>query len=66
MGYTGQTPIEYVGVILGAAIKEGHSGPVFIQGDHCQIKASEYFENKTKEVSALKGHGGGLCCRRFL
>jgi fructose/tagatose bisphosphate aldolase len=54
MGYTGQTPIEYVGVILGAAIKEGYSGPVFIQGDHCQIKASEYFKDKNKEVSALK------------
>jgi fructose/tagatose bisphosphate aldolase len=54
MGYTGQPPIEYVGVILGAAVKEGYSGPVFIQGDHCQIKASEYFKDKTKEVSALK------------
>jgi len=54
MGYTGQPPIEYVGVILGAALKEGHTGPVFIQGDHCQIKASAYFENKAKEVSGLK------------
>jgi len=54
MGYTAQTPIEYVGVILGAAIKEGHSGPVFVQADHCQIKASSYFENKQKEVSGLK------------
>jgi len=54
MGYTGQPPIEYVGVILGAAIKEGYSGPVFIQGDHCQIKASEYFKDKNKEVTGLK------------
>jgi len=54
MGYTGQPPIEYVGVILGAAVKEGYSGPVFIQGDHCQIKASEYFKDKQKEVSGLK------------
>ena len=54
MGYTNQPPIEYVGVILGAAIKEGHSGPVFIQGDHCQIKAAEYTKDKTKEVAALK------------
>ncbi len=54
MGYTSQTPIEYVGVILGAAIKEGYSGPVFIQGDHCQIKASAYFENRSKEVEGLK------------
>ena len=34
MGYTGQPPIEYVGVILGAAVKEGYAGPIFIQGDH--------------------------------
>ncbi len=54
MGYTGQPPIEYVGVILGAAIKEGYAGPVFIQGDHCQIKVSEFKKDKKKEVSALK------------
>ncbi len=54
MGYTSQPPIEYVGVILGAAIKEGYSGPVFIQGDHCQIKAGEYFKDKSKEVASLK------------
>lgn len=54
MGYTFQPPIEYVGVILGAAIKENYTGPVFIQGDHCQIKASEYFKDAKKEVTALK------------
>ncbi len=54
MGYTDQPPIEYTGVILGAAIKEGYSGPVFIQGDHCQIKAKSFFENPKKEVEALK------------
>ncbi len=54
MGYTGQPPIEYVGVILGAALKENYSGPVFIQGDHCQIKAGEYFKDQKKEVAALK------------
>ncbi|MDD5042745.1 MAG: aldolase, partial [Candidatus Omnitrophica bacterium] len=32
MGYTAQPPVEYSAVILGAAIKEGYSGPVFIQG----------------------------------
>lgn len=54
MGYTGQPPIEYVGVILAAALKEGYAGPIFIQGDHCQIKAGEYFKDKAKEVAALK------------
>ncbi len=54
MGYTNQPPIEYVGVILAAAVKEGYAGPVFIQGDHCQIKAGEYFKDGKKEVAALK------------
>ena len=54
MGYTNQPPVEYSAVILAAAIKEGYSGPVFVQADHCQIKASAYYENKAKEVSGLK------------
>ncbi|MDO8675928.1 MAG: class II fructose-bisphosphate aldolase [Candidatus Omnitrophota bacterium] len=54
MGYTNQPPVEYVGVVLGAAIKEGHQGPVFIQGDHCQIKAAAYATDKKKEVASLK------------
>jgi len=54
MGYTNQPPVEYSAVILAAAIKEGYTGPVFVQADHCQIKATAYFENKGKEVSGLK------------
>src|SRR3989338_7051089 len=54
MGYTNQPPVEYVGVVLAAAIKEGYKGPVFIQGDHCQIKAAEYVKDKKKEVDSLK------------
>jgi fructose/tagatose bisphosphate aldolase len=54
MGYTNQPPIEYSAVILAAAIKEGYTGPVFVQADHCQIKATAYFENKAKEVTGLK------------
>src|SRR5690606_24513068 len=36
MGYTEQRPGEYASVILAAAIREGYTGPVFIQGDHYQ------------------------------
>ena len=54
MGYTDQPPIEYTGVVLAAAIKEKYSGPVFIQGDHCQIKAKAYFADPQKEVASLK------------
>ncbi len=54
MGYTNQPPIEYSAVILAAAIKEGYNGPVFIQADHCQIKAAAYVENKSKELAGIK------------
>lgn len=54
MGYTAQPPIEYVNVVLAAAIKENYSGPVFIQADHTQAKAKNYKENPEKELDALK------------
>ena len=54
MGYTNQPPLEYSGVILGAAIKEGYTGPVFIQADHCQLSAKKFLENPKKEVEALQ------------
>jgi len=41
MGYTDQTPAEYVTSIIAGAIKEGYVGPVFIQGDHFQTKCSK-------------------------
>ena len=34
IAYTDQRPIEYVTVVLAAALREGYSHPVFIQGDH--------------------------------
>jgi len=54
MGYTAQTPVEYVSVVLAAAIKEGYAGPVFIQGDHFQANAKKYQENPEKELDGLK------------
>ena len=54
MGYTGQPPIEFTGVILAAAIKEGFSGPVFIQGDHCQINAKMFAVDQKKEMVSIK------------
>ncbi|MCK9604112.1 MAG: class II fructose-bisphosphate aldolase [Candidatus Omnitrophica bacterium] len=54
MGYTAQPPIEYSSVILAAAIKEGFSGPVFIQGDHFQVNAKKFKENQEKELEGLR------------
>lgn len=54
MGYTNQPAIEYSSVVLAAAIKEGFSGPVFIQGDHFQLNTAKFKENPEKEIESLK------------
>ncbi len=54
MGYTDQKPEEYATVILAAALKQGHRGPLFIQGDHFQINAKNYGADAEKELSGLR------------
>ena len=54
IGYTFQQPHEIVPVILGAAVRENHVGPVFIQGDHFQVNANNYHNNREKELTSLK------------
>ena len=41
-------------VILAAAIQEQFRGPVFVQGDHFQVNAKKYHEDRDKEISGLK------------
>ena len=52
--YTDQRPEEYVFVLLGAALREGWRGPVFIQGDHFQISAKKYATDPAGELQAVK------------
>ena len=54
IGYTDQRPGEYVAVMLAAAIKEGWSGPLFVQGDHFQVNAKKYAADPRAEVRAVK------------
>jgi len=54
MVYTAQPPIEYAAVILAAAIKQGFSGPIFIQLDHGQVNLKKYQENPEQELNNLK------------
>ena len=54
IGYTDQRPLEYSSIILLAAMKEGYVGPVFIQGDHFQVKATNYLKDSDAEVNPLK------------
>jgi len=54
IGYTDQRPAEYVAVMIASAIKEGWSGPLFIQGDHFQINAKKYAADPEPEVRAVR------------
>ncbi|GLI52701.1 class II fructose-bisphosphate aldolase [Thermodesulfovibrio yellowstonii] len=55
IGYTKQRPLEYSACVLAAAVKEGFTGPVFLQGDHFQI-VRRYFEKEPdKEINYVKG-----------
>jgi fructose/tagatose bisphosphate aldolase len=55
IGYTEQRPHEYAAVVLGAALREGFSGPLFIQGDHVQTNAKKYNSpEKDKELDGLR------------
>jgi fructose/tagatose bisphosphate aldolase len=54
IGYTDQSPTEFAGAVLAAAIKENYVGPVFIQGDHFQANQAKFKENPQKETLNLK------------
>ena len=54
MGYTQQRPAEYASVVLGAAIREGWEGPVFIQGDHYQTSLKAWASDPAAEFTAVR------------
>lgn len=54
ISYTAQRPAEYVAVIQGAALREGRSAPLFIQGDHCQVNLKKYLSSDGDEVGEVK------------
>lgn len=54
MGYCEQKPSEFVSVVLAAALKENYKYPVFIQGDHFQVKEKGYKTDPQKELDGIK------------
>jgi fructose/tagatose bisphosphate aldolase len=55
IGYTEQRPHEYAAVVIGAALREGFTAPVFIQGDHVQTNAKKYNSpDRDKELEGLR------------
>jgi fructose/tagatose bisphosphate aldolase len=55
IGYTKQRPIEYTACVLAAAVREGYTGPVFIQGDHFQLVRKNYMSDPDAEKNYIKG-----------
>ncbi|MDQ5858818.1 MAG: class II fructose-bisphosphate aldolase, partial [Acidobacteriota bacterium] len=54
IGYTDQRPAEYAAVMLAAAMREGWSGPVFIQGDHFQTNPKKMRDDADREIAAIE------------
>ena len=54
ISYTEQRPQEFSSYIFLAAIKEGFTGPIFLQGDHFQVNAQDFLQNKDREINNLK------------
>jgi fructose-bisphosphate aldolase, class II len=54
IAYTDQRPAEYVSMLIGAALREGHVLPLFIQGDHCQVNQKKYQADPEGEVGEVK------------
>ncbi len=55
IGYTKQRPLEYSAAVLAAAVKEGFTGPVFIQGDHFQLVRKYYMADPKPEMEYVRG-----------
>jgi len=54
IAYTDQRPAEYLAVLLAAALREGHTLPLFVQGDHCQVNQKKYQTDPEGEVGEVK------------
>ncbi|HTM58642.1 MAG TPA: class II fructose-bisphosphate aldolase [Candidatus Udaeobacter sp.] len=54
ISYTDQRPSEYAFVVLSAALREGWTGPVFLQGDHFQVNARKYAADAGAELEAVR------------
>jgi hypothetical protein len=49
-----QHPVEYTAGVLAAALREGYTGAVFLQGDHVQIDANAYRRDSGAEIQRLE------------
>lgn len=52
--YTSQNQDDIAVCVLAAAIKEGYTGPVFLQGDHYQFNAEKYKEYPQGQIDEIE------------
>jgi hypothetical protein len=52
--YADQPPAEYTAGVLAAALREGHTGPVFLQADHDQVNAAAFRKDRAGEIQRLE------------
>jgi len=56
MGYTNQAPREFAAVIQAAAMLENFTGPIFLQGDHIQLKAKPVRKGGEAAAEEIAAH----------
>src|SRR5256884_5939891 len=54
IGYTEHRPAANVAVMTPSALREGFTGPLFIQGDHVQVNAKKYAVDADAEMAAVR------------
>jgi hypothetical protein len=54
MEYTDQTHEDFAVAVLAGAIKEGYKGPVFLQGDHYQVRKKHFVEHQAEEIMDIQ------------
>ena len=54
MAFSFQGPDEYSACVIAAALREGYTSPLFIQGDHFQVNHRTYAENPAAAIQEVK------------
>lgn len=66
MEYTDQPHEDFAIAVLAAAIKEGYKGPIFLQGDHYQIRKKHFLEHRDEELNDIQKLIDGALDAQFL
>ena len=51
--YAAQPPVEFTAGVLAAGMREGHTGPIFLQADHDQVNAKNYQKDAQAETQRI-------------